>query len=373
MELGIDSRYAVGVLVAITVNFSIAQQAPSPEPPVVCAPAAPARNASSLRSLAGMSVNCSAANYAIPPLNAASAQLGRASLTDSGSRENDAIRAWAQLLATVAWPLVFVVTLLWLGRKRLMDLAKNLRRISGAGFNVEFSSEAASKVQKSVTENLADYVKSADAAYAQQAAIFEIRELLERAVIHTLNQLPSKPSKYRATVHVPDVVYAEYFYQLLNYFPGGGGARRRFSQRRGILGRAWRLNESEGIGDVVAFDPGPPGKPVDLEIALVREWSMTREEVLRWHNEPRVSFVCIVLRGGAQQANAAMPVGVKGKRIAIFYVDSVERNAFGTNEEVAKLVTALEGSPEIADLGTAVNCVMHEMRKGTIDLHIQGE
>ena len=49
---------------------------------------------------------------------------------------------------------------------------------------------------------------------------------------------------YRATVHIPDVLFSDTLYQLLDYWPKGKGGGRRFSARFGILGLAWRLEES---------------------------------------------------------------------------------------------------------------------------------
>jgi hypothetical protein len=59
----------------------------------------------------------------------------------------------------------------------------------------------------------------------------------------------------RGTIHVPDIIFKEYLYQLTKYYvltENGsrveGSPGRRFSMRFGIIGRAWRLKESIAVG-----------------------------------------------------------------------------------------------------------------------------
>jgi hypothetical protein len=60
--------------------------------------------------------------------------------------------------------------------------------------------------------------------------------------------LPNGAKGLRATIHINDVIFPDYLYQLVDYYPGDGGAHRRFSQRYGIIGRSWRSKTSHGTG-----------------------------------------------------------------------------------------------------------------------------
>jgi len=101
---------------------------------------------------------------------------------------------------------------------------------------------------------------------------------------------------FRGTIHVPDIVFKEYLYQLTKYYvltENGtsveGAPGRRFSMRFGIIGRARRLKESEGVGyalpdataAVVAAVIQPPAEPPRLDPEtkeLIKNWGMFEEE-----------------------------------------------------------------------------------------------
>jgi hypothetical protein len=296
----------------------------------------------------------------------------RASLTsfidENSSAPTQAI-VWPHL-SNVAWPFIALVVLLFVGPRRLRALIARLGRFRGVGIEVEFNPEAAEKVRGSVSGTIGDFIRVADRAYARHAVAFAVRNHLGLALARALPTITAgSPREYRATVHVPDVVYADYMYQLLNYFPSGGGAARRFSQRRGILGKVWRLDKSIGVGDVIAYDR-PRGNS-DPEQALVSEWSMTREEVRGWHHKPRKSFLCVVLRIPYEQSGQEQVV--PGRQVGVFYIDSRDENAFGNNDQACELAMELERAPQVIALARAVELAMHEMRKSNLDLKIEHE
>lgn len=123
--------------------------------------------------------------------------------------------------------------------------------------------------------------------------------------------------KFRATVHVEDALVRNALYQLVDYWPSGKGAGRRFSVRFGILGRAWRLGYSLYASDVpVSEDRGGRQrmKDVDGEKALIEQWGMTRAQARTAATGQR-SFVCIVLHD-------------EGQRVGILYMDAQPARAF---------------------------------------------
>lgn len=112
---------------------------------------------------------------------------------------------------------------------------------------------------------------------------------------------------FRATVHVDDYLFADTYYQLLDYWPAGGGRGRTFSVRYGIVGRSRRAGRSFVYS-----------RPVRDDEELVLEWAMTEDEVRERGEKPQ-SFGCVVLRDGVTK-NAvgyvyldSHPVGVFGE------------------------------------------------------------
>jgi hypothetical protein len=122
----------------------------------------------------------------------------------------------------------------------------------------------------------------------------------------------------RCTIYIPDALFAESLYQLTDYYPvqATGGRGRTFSSRYGIIGKAWRLRESQHASSV----------PTD-ERDLILGWGMNREEAQR-AGHGKQSFGCIVLKG------TRSPLGM-------LYFDSPLPNAFGDDKQWEQLKTAV--------------------------------
>src|SRR4029077_20924802 len=121
-----------------------------------------------------------------------------------------------------------------------------------------------------------------------------------------------KPIKdLRCTLHVPDILFADTLYQLVDYYPRWGGRGRPFSSRFGIIGLCWRSREDQIQGAV----------PIDPQ-ELVRKWGMTHEEA-------------VASGGGRQSFLALLLSDVSDTHVAILYMDATEKDAFGadTGEE----------------------------------------
>lgn len=271
-----------------------------------------------------------------------------------------------QLAGNVAWPLVVLFAIVYLGRDLISGLASRVRKLKGGPFEAEFSAERAREVAANVHESYKDFLKTAQAEYDRQANARLLQELLLPDAVNAIRRRLKEQRRaegseplaegYRATVHVPDVVFKDYLYQLLDYYPNGRGRGRRFSVRYGIVGQAWRLKENLGKGNALraadAAVTGEPDREKDVR-ALISEWGMTRTEAENWERA-RPSFLCTLLRRE----------GANGEPAGILYLDSASKNAFGNDSDATKLAGELQNDPAVKTLAEAVGKAMEELRKG---------
>ena len=173
------------------------------------------------------------------------------------------------LMNAVAWPLVVLLLAYAAFRaisfnqvRELFGAARPLiRKVSFGGVAVEFNFEGLRERGIQTKNSFNDLVSRADKEYQLVAAQQEINSHLTNVMRHALPRvleakgLAKHPPDLRATVHVSDILFEHYFYQLTDYFPdnaAGGPAGRRFSERFGMIGRSWRLGTSSGRGNAVA-------------------------------------------------------------------------------------------------------------------------
>jgi hypothetical protein len=234
-------------------------------------------------------------------------------------------------LSGLAWPLLGLLIVLLVAFNsrvgRLFGLLpKFVHKIRGpGGIEIEINADAAKEVRANFKASYKEFVTLAKDEYDRMADARSISELLGTVVLSALpdilrkNGINYEPNDVRATIHVDDIVFRSYLYQLVDYFPPGrsdGGAGRRFSQRYGIIGQSWRLNESLGRGMAVSGMGGPSPAPSDRERAikeLVARWGMTEEEARR---ASRPATLSVMLR-------------YDGQRRGLLYIDCVRENAFG--------------------------------------------
>ena len=237
--------------------------------------------------------------------------------------------------APFAWPLLgFVIVWLVAFNARVGRLfgllPRFVHKIRASGIEIEINADAAKEVRANFRASYEEFVKSAKEEYDRMADARSIRELLRSVMVDALPEvLKQKGIDYnsddvRATIHVPDIVFQTFLYQLVNYFPASqsaGKAGRRFSQRYGIIGQSWRSNESLGRGTAVS-GMGPSPTPGDRERAikeLIRRWGMTEEEASQASRE-RPATLSVMLRHDGQSHG-------------ILYIDSKNENAFGADSE----------------------------------------
>jgi hypothetical protein len=263
---------------------------------------------------------------------------------------------WVSLAGKIAWPMALLIALGMIGwnsrLRRIFGTGTRLvRKVSAGGVVMEINAEAVDEVRDKLRASFRELVSSARDEFERMADLQDLDRHLEAVVESAL--LPKiaggRPAGLRATIHVRDIVFRDYLYQLVDYYPLGGGAHRRFSLRYGIIGRSWRTGKSHGTGN--AF-----GTLASTE-TLVEEWGMTRDETHGVLN-PRPSCLSVLLRVDT------VPVG-------IVYIDATARDAFGDTKTAQKLVAALEIEPLVVKLAVAVERTLTPLRVGGPNLDLK--
>lgn len=252
------------------------------------------------------------------------------------------------------WPLALLLALVLIAfSSRLRRIfgagSKLVRKVSAGGVEMEISSEAVDQVRAQLKGSFRELVASARDEYERMSDLQEVDLRLEAVVEKHIRTTFLNAKGMRATVHVPDIIFKDYLYQLLDYYPKGDGAHRRFSQRYGIIGRSWRSQESHGTGAAFASAQGS-------EKALVKLWGMTRREAHGKLNE-KPSCLSVLLRSGQAL-------------VGVLYVDSDDRDAFGVTKEAMKLVKALEKEELVLELAAAIERTLAPLRAAAPNLDI---
>jgi hypothetical protein len=254
-----------------------------------------------------------------------------------------------RLIQAAAWPTVVGLAALLLARtpsglQFIRSATARISKVSVAGIDVELTEAAATNIHYSLETSFTEYRKRLNSEYDRQVRMRQVDDKLalvaDRAVNEAFGDKP--PPGYRCTIHVPDVLFAHTLYELLDYYPIGGGRGRTFSMRYGMIGRTWRLKDAERWqleGDVFEGNKDPT--------VLLDKWSMTPAEAKDAAQAGITAFVSIVLR-----EDPSKPA------IGILYFDSKTARAFGENEKpedfaVKALVASNEAglTRDIAQLG----------------------
>lgn len=210
------------------------------------------------------------------------------------------------------WPFVALVAVAALAvfkelPSRLGQMIRPLHSIKVLGAELTLTEQEASQVEHTAQEVLTSYRRTVNAEYDRLARYYAIAAQFEQAIekasrasgIHF-----GAISGLRATLYVEDELIEDHLYQLIDYYPEGGGHGRTFSMRFGIIGRTWRLRESQLHEEV----------PTDAK-ELVLNWGMTKQQA-QVAGQGRQSFSCTLLR----DANGAV--------VGLVFIDARERSAF---------------------------------------------
>ena len=235
----------------------------------------------------------------------------------------------------LSWPVVVLVIVLLLAlsrtaSSRIAGLFTPFSSIKVFGAEFVFTREAMAKADQ-VLEN---YTKQVKSEFDRRVEILRLWDKLQNVLeFHLFEKVLDKQKDFRSTIYVPDVLFQDTLYQLLDYYPKGGGRGRRKSLRFGIIGLAWRSARSQVDGDITT-DAGE----------LLRNWGMKRNEVTA-AGKGRKSFACVVLVDDLET-----PMG-------LFYLDCTEKNAFGTGKDQDLIDAITKGAKQtglirdLAELG----------------------
>lgn len=291
----------------------------------------------------------------VPP---AISEKSAASNSSAGARSADKVEKdsppwWSQLIERVVWPLTLLLSLAFIAYNarlgRIFGFGTHLvKKVAAGGVEIEINSETVERVQRQLHGTFEELVTDAADEYERMAEIQDIQTLLKNAIVANISD---RPEGLRATIHVNDVIFPDYLYQLVDYYPVGGGAHRRFSQRYGIIGRSWRSKTSHGTGDAFAGAGGSVQ-------ALVENWGMTEDEA---HGQVNARPAClsVIVR------HQSIPVGV-------LFIDSKQKEAFGSEAVALAMAKAIENSPSVVLLGEALARTLAPLRTAAPSLKIKG-
>ena len=215
----------------------------------------------------------------------------------------------------ILWTVLGIAVLLALSLSGAVNgLLNRLTKFGGFGLSFEFTEKSAAETRDSIEQGLGAVRMKIRRRLAADVRAAGLQEAFATLIGKT-DALVGKRG-FRATIHIPDPLYANQLYQLLNYHPKGGGAGRAFSTRSGIIGMAWRNRAPDrwyqGLTD---------------EIELRRKWGMTPEEAAeRVSADSEKLFLAFPLF----DESGAVPIGV-------FYFDSTK---------VDNVVAVPAGTPE---------------------------
>ena len=187
-------------------------------------------------------------------------------------------------LTPLAWPLVvvIVVVLMFATRTGRKMLGRVSRLQVGQVLQLEAGGKNAAEVKGTLEEVLRDNRQRIARQIKKEAGRYRVKQHRDAVATQVLRPLAGD-SPFRCTVYIADILFDGPLYCLLDYWPKGGAAGKVYSERYGIIGRAWRLQAS--CAQTVV--------PGDRH-TLLSEWGMTEAEAAG-HTKDQ-SFLAIVLK-----------------------------------------------------------------------------
>jgi len=226
------------------------------------------------------------------------------------------VAAWTPVL----WFLLVAVLLLFLWRSGLLSsLIGRMKSLNAFGVQFQFD-EATAKQTRDTVESGLETVRTTiqrelEADVRARSLQYGFQSLLESTGLKDIDD-------YRATIHIPDPLYENALYQLLDYYPRGAGHGRTFSSRNGLIGLVWRIDE-----------PGEWKQSDAISIpVLMRDWGMTRREAA----ERRVVDKTKVMM--AQPLHDA----TGSRQVGVLYLDSGNEHVFGNDDQRRQLREQLD-------------------------------
>jgi hypothetical protein len=245
---------------------------------------------------------------------------------------------------------ILVLGLLAWGPDRIRGILSSLKLELPGGFKFDAGSAApdafkkgmgdAQKIVAKANQEIEEAYDEAKVYASQLRQRYEIDKLvadLSSDIAKIIGE--TCPEDYRLTLYVPDLVFSDRLFQLVEYYDkkgrriSEGKSGRAFSIRYGIIGRVWRSGVAEVEGTLIsAEDKRQLGKnpdASDLEKFIARRWGLTIDEAVRV--QPYPSY------GAIRIERPEKPLGV------VFF-DSRKKNAFGDADVREKIQVAVQDS-----------------------------
>lgn len=187
---------------------------------------------------------------------------------------------------------------------RLQNIFRGADRVDLFGVEISFTSEAKEKADevfdrfREKRDEILDH--SAKARNIKQ----KLDNLMEGEVSNKLQELNREdgPPQVRATIHVEDILFADSLYQLVDYYGENEGRKTRgrtFTIRYGIIGRAWRFQESLSAGEMGSNQE-----------QLILKYGLKPDEASRSSGSPKKTFIAHVIKNEGD------------RKLGILFIDS---------------------------------------------------
>jgi hypothetical protein len=249
--------------------------------------------------------------------------LPSAEVSVSAKKENvfvESVNVATSLFAAIAWPVaVLIVALRCLKTPQVMDLLNRIflrtTQLTVLGLEIKLNESGTATLSDlqnlidQVPETHRDWVANSHLTTGFEQVVSGIKEYLTTSRCDSGPPLDQKDfGQFRFTLHVPDVLLAHSLRQLVGYMGNDRGkAGRIFSERHGIIGKAWRLQRSDYVS-----------QHGYTEDQLVELWGMTRSEAKDTTGGKNI-FLAVYIK--SQQ----------GVPLAVLYADSTDSELFKTS------------------------------------------
>jgi hypothetical protein len=268
------------------------------------------------------------------------------------SHESSADR-WAKLIfgAIFPWPLLISLLLVYIlfangAPARIGTLLRPFESIKLFGQEFVLNRQGGENAEAAIAIFKQEISDQFDEDIKKFTLAEKHKELFDKSIATVLPQVMNR--QVRSTIYVMDRLFAGRLYQLLDYYPVTtmSGRGRTFSSRYGIIGKAWRLGDSQ-------YNPTVP----ITEKQLILEWGMTKEEADD-AGHGRQSFACIILKDDGQE------------RLALIYLDSPQKDAFGDQDTWEKVKQTAQANAGKLGLTAALKSIHLETLKMGPRIHV---
>jgi hypothetical protein len=224
---------------------------------------------------------------------------------------NETKKEWE--ISIFDWPLIviyLIITLVYFNfnLKDIQSIFGKVKSVNIFGNEIAFSEEVKINTELSIKQ----YRNQIKETFSYQIQKEQLNDKLRyfvdevRTYLAVKNDLRDKSNvNLRCTIHIQDILFNETLYQLLDYYPiSTGGSGRIKSIRFGIIGLAWRTEESKILGWVD-----------NNKDQLIKDWGLDISETTS--DSKTKSFAAITIKSE------------EGTRLGVIYFDSKQENLFG--------------------------------------------